>query len=428
MSGKERLVKEDRSDYKKTKFGWIPEDWEICKFGEIIIFSQYGLSKYISNNGNYPIFKMNNFKDGKIIDENLDKVRISNEEFKEFKLNKRELLFNRTNSYELVGKTGIFDLDGNYVFASYLVRFRIDESKADPYFVNYFLNSDSIQKRLKAIATKGVSQVNINPSNLKNWLKIPLPPLPEQKKIAEILSTWDEAIDKTRALIAAKEKLKKALMQQLLTGKRRFKEFENNSEFKQSKIGKIPKNWELKKAKEIFETVSIKNIENEELLAVTQNTGVIPRRLLDGRVMMPEGSTKSYKLVEPGDFVISLRTFQGGIEFSEFRGIVSPAYTVLKPKIPVIKPFFKYYFKSSEFISRLAMAIIGIRDGKQVSVPDFMLMKLRFPPLNEQKKISSVLENAEKEIDLLNKKLDALQRQKKGLMQVLLTGKVRVKV
>jgi len=235
----------------------------------------------------------------------------------------------------------------------------------------------------------------------------------EQTTIANLLSTWDNAITKTQALIAQKEQRKKWLMQNLLTGKMRLKGFEKTK-------------WKKVGAGEIFESFTKKGFENEELLSATQDRGIIPRSQLEGRVTMPEGTTVGYKLVEPGDFIISLRSFQGGLEYSYFRGIVSPAYIVLKPKEKIEVEFYKQYYKSYEFIGRLATAVIGIRDGKQVSYDDFCIVKIPFPSYEEQTAIAQVLQAADKEIQLLKTKCTKLKEQKKGLMQVLLTGKKRL--
>jgi type I restriction enzyme, S subunit len=117
---------------------------------------------------------------------------------------------------------------------------------------------------------------------------------------------------------------------------------------------------------------------------------------------MPDGDTEGYKLVTPGNFIISLRSFQGGLEYSNYRGLVSPAYTVIEPIIRILDDFYRQYFKSYDFIGHLAVAVIGIRDGKQISYSDFSFLKLPYPPIEEQ--------------------------QKQGLIQQLLTGKVRVKI
>ena len=143
---------------------------------------------------------------------------------------------------------------------------------------------------------------------------------------------------------------------------------------------------------------------------------------------MPSSGTDFFKLVEKGDFVVSLRSFQGGLEYSYYRGIVSPAYTVLKPRKIVSEEFYKQYFKSYDFIGHLAIAVIGIRDGKQISYDDFCTVNIPSPQIEEQTAISLVLQAADKEISLLKSNLEKLKEQKKGLMQVLLTGKKRLKV
>jgi len=181
-------------------------------------------------------------------------------------------------------------------------------------------------------------------------------------------------------------------------------------------------------AGEIFKSISVKGFGNEELLSATQDKGIIPRSMLEGRVTMPTNGADSYKLVEPGDFVVSLRSFQGGLEYSYYKGIVSPAYTILKPKKKIDDEFYKQYFKSHDFIGHLAIAVIGIRDGKQISYDDFCTVRIPYPSHKEQTAISEVLQAADKEIQLLKTKTEKLREQKKGLMQVLLTGKKRLKV
>lgn len=243
--------------------------------------------------------------------------------------------------------------------------------------------------------------------------KILLPPLPEQKAIAHILSLMDSAINKNNLLIAQKELQKKWLMQMLLTGKKRLKGFEKT---KWNKLG----------AGKIFKSVIVKGFSDVELLSATQDRGMIPRNMLEGRVTMPTTGTEGFKLVEVGDFVISLRSFQGGLEYSYYRGLVSPAYTVLKSKKKINEEFYKQYFKCYDFIGHLAIAVIGIRDGKQISYEDFCTVKIPYPSLEEQTAVANMLQAADKEIQLLKSKTEKLKEKKKGLMQVLLTGKKRL--
>ncbi len=288
----------------------------------------------------------------------------------------------------------------------------ITAKKCSNEYLFQYLFSSGIERQFYQLLV-GSNYPAINSSDVRK-LKIPLPPLPEQKAIAKMLSTADAAIHTTEKLIAQKELRKKWLMQQLLTGQRRLKGF--GGEWK--KIG----------AGEIFRSITRKGFAEEELLSATQDRGMIPRAMLDGRVTMPTTGTEDFKLVEIGDFVISLRSFQGGLEYSNYRGLVSPAYTVLKPKKDINEEFYKQYFKSYEFIGRLATAVIGIRDGKQISFDDFCIVKIPTPYIEEQNAIAQVLQAADKEISLLKAKAEKLREQKKGLMQQLLTGKKRLKV
>lgn len=291
----------------------------------------------------------------------------------------------------------------------------------DPCYLYYslFALTDYLRKEVAS----GVGQPNLNTELIGN-VYISMPTLPEQKAIAAVLSTWDRGIRQLTDLIAAKLRFKQGLMQQLLTGQRRFKGFGKPS----NDTGQLPEGWKRLKASELFENFTQKKNDNEDLLSVTQDRGVIPRTMLKGKVVMPESGTGGYKLVEPGNFVISLRSFQGGLEYSQYRGLVSPAYTVLKPCQTINEAFFRHYFKSYDFIQRLAVAVIGIRDGKQISYNDFESVKLPKPPIEEQERIAAVLDISDKEVDLLRKQLDSLKQQKKGLMQKLLTGEVRVKL
>jgi len=183
----------------------------------------------------------------------------------------------------------------------------------------------------------------------------------------------------------------------------------------------VPEGWEKLKAKEVFYSFSKKNHPDEELLSATQDFGVLPRSMLLARVTMPTKNLETFKLVEEGDFVISLRSFQGGIEYSQYRGIVSPAYTVLKNKVEISSKFFRHYFKTSKFINDLDSSVIGIRDGKQISYKDFAEIYLPYPPLPEQKKIAAILSSVDDAIQARQSVIDQTHRVKQGLMQQLFT-------
>jgi type I restriction enzyme S subunit len=124
-----------------------------------------------------------------------------------------------------------------------------------------------------------------------------------------------------------------------------------------------------------------------------------------------------YKKVEKGNFVISLRSFQGGIEYSEYEGLISPAYTVLGSKVEICDDYYKSYLKSPDYIQRLNTAVYGIRDGKNISYDDFSLIYIPFPPLPEQQKIAEILSTQDKLIELQEKKIEKLKELKKAYLQ-----------
>lgn len=405
------------NDVVKQKFNWVPSDWNLTQLKDIVTEARLGGNYSNSESGKgVPLIKMGNLGRGRI---SLNKVEyVPDEEIvaDDDMLQTGDLLFNTRNTLDLVGKVAIWqDELPKAAYNSNLLRYKFNKMNVSSnYFMNYLFNFHYALSQLRGFAIGTTSVAAIYGRDMKRFY-VALPPLAEQEKIAGILCKWDEGVEKLENLISAKKKLKKALCQQLLTGKKRFKEFKGQK-------------WKSYKASELFGSFTKKNNEDKELLSATQERGVIPRRLLEGKVMSPEGSTDGYKLVEPGDFVISLRSFQGGLEYSEYCGIVSPAYTVLKPSKEIDDSFYKHYFKSYQFIGHLAVAVIGIRDGKQISYDDFGFLNLPYPPLPEQQKIASVLNSADKEIELLSDKLEALKNQKKGLMQKLLTGKIRVEV
>jgi len=211
----------DHTKFKKVKWFYgkeieIPEEWEILQLEKILLITQYGLSSELISEGKYPIFRMNSIENGFIVNKDMKFIDLDDKTFEDYRLEKGDLLFNRTNSLYLVGKIGIFLLDGDYTFASYLIRLRTNE-RANPMFLNYYLNSSAAQIRIKSLATPAVAQTNVNATNLKSMI-VPVPSLLEQKKISNILSNFDFRIADLESRKSKLETLKKGLMQKLLTG------------------------------------------------------------------------------------------------------------------------------------------------------------------------------------------------------------------
>ena len=407
----------NREGYKQTKLGWIPSAWSVRKLTDVVEKSQYGLSLSSTKDGQIPMFKMNNFVDGKLSPYGVNRVNLEENEIKNYRLEKGDLLFNRTNSQELVGKTGIFDLEGLYVFASYLVRFKIDSSSANPEFVNYFFNFSETQQKFKSIATIGVSQSNINPTNLKNWLRIPLPPLPEQRAIADCLGTWDQAIQTLTQLITQKELRKKWLMQQLLTGKKRLPGFGGE--------------WREVHIRDFSKEVSAKNSNKKDIivLSCTKYNGLVPSLEYFGRKIYSD-NLHTYKIVPNNHFAYATNHIEEGsigYQSKYEEGLISPMYTVFKTDASVNDELLYRILKSHNLIHEYNKRMEGSIDRRGgLRWKTFSGIKFSLPSIEEQTAIAQILQRADQEISLLNHKLTHLQDQKKGLMQQLLTGNKRL--
>ena len=200
-----------------------------------------------------------------------------------------------------------------------------------------------------------------------------------------------------------------------------------NLRFKDSNGDEFP-HWNMKYGNEIFQNISDKNHDsNLPILAITQEYGAIPRDLIDYKISVTDKSIESYKVVQKGDFIISLRSFQGGIEYSEYKGICSPAYIILRPSIVIDNIFYKYYLKTPKYITHLNRKLEGIRDGKMISYKYFSDITLPLPSLEEQNKISIFLSLIETRIHTQRKIIEDLMVLKNNVVKKLFENKLKFK-
>jgi type I restriction enzyme S subunit len=214
---------------KQTEIGPVPESWEVVELGDLLTIAQYGMSAKGNPEGKYPILRMTNQVDGQIVDRKLQYVEISDREVEKFNVERGDILFNRTNSLDLVGRTSIFDIEGDFVFASYLIRLRTDEKQLDPFFLNCYFNTDEIQARLKSIATRAVSQSNISATRLKGF-PVPKPGLQEQGEIVAHAKALDRKLAVHRGKLEQLQDLSRTLLHELMTAKTRVQDIEFSTE------------------------------------------------------------------------------------------------------------------------------------------------------------------------------------------------------
>lgn len=203
---------------KMTDIGEIPESWDVVPLEGVLEESLYGLSVRGQKGGMYPILRMNCQRDGRVVFDDLQYVDLDRAKFERFRLVDGDVLFNRTNSHDLVGRTAIFHDSRDVVFASYLIRLRLDAAIAYPDFINYYLNMSTIQNRVRTLASKGVSQSNISASKLKAF-RIPIPgDLDEQKDVVDILSLVDKKIMNHASKKTTLQDLFKTTLNKLMIG------------------------------------------------------------------------------------------------------------------------------------------------------------------------------------------------------------------
>lgn len=294
---------------------------------------------------------------------------------------------------------------------------RAIEEKVALGFRTYVLNHHQVIRELRRIAT-GISVYSVSKTNIAK-VKIPLPPLPEQKAIAHILGLMDNLINKNNQLIAQKELRKKWLMQNLLTGKKRLMGFDGK--------------WKEIHIKDVAKEVSIKNKSDKQLtvLSCTKYNGLVPSLEYFGRKIFAD-DISTYKIVPENHFAYATNHIEeGSIGYQDKlkEALISPMYTVFKTDSSINDVFIFKLLKSYNCIYQYQARMEGSIDRRGGLRWDaFSIIKIKLPSIEEQTAIAQVMQTADKEIQLLKTKLEKLKEQKKGMMQVLLTGRKRVKI
>ena len=274
--------------------------------------------------------------------------------------------------------------------------------EANNEYVYYFLSTQKVY----LLRHSSGSTFLETPSSVIRNLPLRLPSLAEQKKIAALLSLIDERIEVQNAIIKEQEALKAALLRRLFDRTLRFPEFTDE--------------WKKYQNSEVFEIISEKNtdLRDSNVVSASMNYGVVLRDEIGVDIKYEQESIRGYKVVRDGDYIVHLRSFQGGFAFSRLNGICSPAYTILRPRSNMLEyGFLESYFCSSRFITSLKRVTYGIRDGRSISVEEWMSEKTSLPSLAEQKKIAALLSAIDERIAVETEYAALLQKQKAYLLR-----------
>lgn len=400
----------------------IPEGWSVSLLGELGTFSKgKGILKEQVISDGFPcirygeIYTTHDFIIKKFKSFISDDVANESKEIK----NGDILFAGSGETVEEIGKAVAY-IGNDKAYAGGDVIILSTKKNVNPECLSYALETDFVKKQ-KRVLGQGNSVVHIYSSDLSK-VKIPLPPLPEQKAIAQVLSTADATIHTTEKLIAQKELRKKWLMQQLLTGKKRLKGFSGEwKEFpfdKLLKVVKRPVKWD---DNELYQLISVRR----------RSGGIFFREALYGHQI----KVKDLRDAEVGDFLFSKMQIVHGasaLVTKEFAGAkISGSYIATVAKDPKLlnMEFFNCYSQLPYFYHQALISSYGVHIEKMTFDFDtFLQLEMKLPTIEEQSAIAQVLQVADKEINLLKAKAEKLREQKKGLMQVLLTGKVRLKI
>ena len=382
--------------YKDSPLGIIPKEWEVKRLGEVCTFldSQRIPIKDADRGkmqGKYPYYGASGIIDyvnDYIFDDDL-------------------ILLGEDGANIIMRSTPLAFLVSGKVWINNHAHVLKTKSGFSRYYVCNYLESLSYDKY-----NTGTAQPKLN-REVCDKIPVLLPPEEEQNRISELLTTWDTAIEKQAELIENLKLRKRALMQQLLTGKQRLPGF--SGEWKEVKLG------------DLFDERNETNRDDLPLLSITGDKGVIYQSDSDKRDISNDDKSK-YKLISPNDIGYNtMRMWQGRSALSELEGIVSPAYTIVTPRESVNVRFMTMLIQQPRVVYDFWTHSQGlVSDTLNCKYPDFCQVKVRIPTKEEQTAIASVLVKADKEIELAKEKLASLQSQKRGLLQQLLTGKKRI--
>lgn len=398
--------------YKKTKSDIVPADWKESPIGEYI--REYTEKTTIPNQ--YPV--LTSARTGLMLQTDYYSNRqVTTEDNVGYNVLPYGYITFRSRSDD-----GRFRFNENRIIERGIISyfypvFSFSEEVCHEY-VLYLLNF-SIYRRMYPYA-EGTAQQVLSLKKL-GQLKYSLPLVAEQKKIAKILATQDRAIELQERKIEELKRFKKGCLEKMFPRK--------GQKVPETRFPGFTGDWEQRKAKELFVSTADKGYPELPVLSATQDRGMIRRDENGINIFHDKKNEAGYKRVLPGQFVIHLRSFQGGFAHSAIEGITSPAYTVFGFSEPEKhdSEYWKYVFTSKSFIQRLETVTYGIRDGRSISYEEFLTLGFVYPSKAEQTAIARYLDKLSDLITLHQRKLEEMKRQKKALMQLLLTGIVRVK-
>lgn len=426
--------------YKDSGVQWlgqIPDHWECVPFKSVFALGKglsitkenlvekgvnvisYGQIHSKQNKYSYVIPELYRFVDESYLQSNPQSL-----------VRKEDFVFADT-SEDVEGSGNFVRIDNDEeIFAGYHTIIGKNAKPESGAYLSYLMQSN-LWKMQIWVQVHGIKVFSIT-RGILNSTKLFVPPLSEQHSIVSYLddkcAKIDKSIENMEKQIALLQEMKQRVIADAVT-----RGLDKTVKMKKSGIAwldEVPEHWEMRKMKYVFEERSEKNHPNEPMLSATQTEGVILQSKYKNRVVVVTTGFEGLKLVKVGDFVIHLRSFQGGIEYAYDQGIISSAYTVLIPLYKECSEYYKYLFKSSCFIDLLKICVTGIREGQNINYSKLKQCLIPLPPIEEQRAIVSYINERTAKIETLAKKLEQeieyLKEYKQRLISDVVTGQVKV--
>lgn len=404
------------NDFKQTEIGRIPEEWEVVKVrdvGEVITGTTPStkITEYWGEG--YPFVTPTDFSDSKYVYETERSVTSKG-------ANSARLIPKDSVMVTCIASVGEVSMASKECITNQQINTIVCNEEANPYYIYYIMAFEKNGLRRWA----GITTSPIIKKSLFEEFPLPLPPLPEQQKIAEILGTVDEAIEKVEQAIEKAERLKKGLMQELLI------KGIGHKEFKESEIGRIPKEWEVVK-------LGDKDVSNlimgQSPASSTYNKKGEGLPFLQGKAEFGEihptpllYCSRPIKIAEKNDVLLSVRAPVGDVNIASLKSCIGRGLTAIRPKNNRL--YYLYLFYYLIFKKRIFKSLSTGSTFKAIRRSEIENYLIPLPSLPEQRKIVEILSTVDKRIGLLKEKKQKFERIKKGWMNDLLTGRKRVKV
>lgn len=392
----------------KIRFKGFTKDWEQRKLGDI--YGSIGnafvgtATPYYAEHGHFYL-ESNNVKDGQI---NHNAEIFINDEFYE----KQKDKWLHTGDMVMVqsghvGHAAVIPEELDNTAAHALIMFRNPKEEIEPYFLNYEYQTDKAKKQIENITT-GNTIKHILASDMQEFV-VDIPKYEEQKVIASYFCNLDNLITLHQRKCEQTKNLKKYMLQKMFP--------QNGAKVPEIRFNGFTHDWEQRKLGDVFKEYSEKNHTELSALTIIQGGGTVKREDSDRNLMYDTSNLSNYKMVRKDDFIVHLRSFEGGLEKSSLDGIISPAYHTFHSDMADSR-FYYPYFRSYEFIKhKLVSHVYGIRDGRSIDIDGMKTIEIPYTSIEEQRKIGDYLDCLDHLITLHQRQCDELKKMKKYMLQ-----------